>query len=79
MWAWLIVICSRDCTNARSPHDQYTIGEHRAADDLVADAFADGHRFAGQHGFVDVRRTTHDLTIDGHSFAGANSYLVINP
>jgi hypothetical protein len=45
---------------------------HRGADDGVADFFLDRHRFAGEHGLVDVRHTFGDLAIDGDLLTGTN-------
>ena len=57
-------------------HDEAAAGVERASGDLVTFGFLGGHRFAGQHRFVDCAGAFDDHAIDGHVLTGPYAQLV---
>jgi len=53
-------------------------GIHGCTDHLVADGSTDGHRFAGEHRFVEAGTTFQHLAVHRHFFAGAHTQSVTN-
>ncbi len=65
--------------DASGAHDETAGAVDRGADNGVADAFADGHRFARDHRLVDAARAFDDIAVDRHFFARPDSQAVSDP
>ena len=57
-------------------HDKSALTVHRAADDGVAFGLGHRHRFAADHGFVDIAAAFRDLAVDRDLFAGTHAQQI---
>ena len=60
------------CADSRRPEAECARAVDRAANDGGAFGFLDGHRFAGDHAFIDVGAPGEHLAIDCDALAGAD-------